>query len=95
MQPTTRYGFARKKKGDHTQGVIIGSVVAVAAVLLLVVYALNRTPAGYDVIKPEKSTESLRTKLAEERKQKEKEIEKQKQATTAHASPSGGKKTPK
>ncbi len=85
----------KKKKEDYTQEIIL-VCVATAAVVLLVIYIavtnLGHSQAGYDAIKPEKSTESPRAKLDEERKEKEKEIEKQKQA--AHGSAGDAKGSP-
>jgi hypothetical protein len=81
-QSTPRRHIHRKKKTDYSKEVIIGSVVAAAAVLLLVVYAAqDRSPSGYDAIKPDKPTsvkkvrdDELRERLKEKEKEKEKKI---------------------
>ncbi|MEI8375581.1 MAG: hypothetical protein WCJ35_22395 [Planctomycetota bacterium] len=99
-EPTTRRRILkRNRKVDHTKEIIIGSVVTVAGVLLFVAYFAIKShdPSGhgFDGMKTEKPVESVRTKHAEEMKQKEKEIKEKKDlkknAAAAHTSVRGGK----
>ena len=58
-------------------------MVAGTAVLLLIIYAAvtsqDNSKHGFGAVQPDKPVESVRAKLAEERKQKEKEKEKLKE----------------
>jgi len=82
-EPTTRRRILkRNRKVDYTKEIIIGSVVAAAGVLLFMAYVAFKShdPSGhgFDGIKTEKPVESVRTKHAEDIKQKEKEIKEKK-----------------
>ena len=82
-QPTPRRRIWKKKKTkDYTTEIIIGSVVAVAGILLFIVYVAiagnSKSGFGASGNAVEKPPEKIGAKFAEERKQKEKEIEKEK-----------------
>ncbi len=99
-EPTTRRCILkRNRKVDYTKEIIIGSVVVVAGVLLFIAYVAVKShdPSehGLGGIKTEKPVESVRTKHAEEMKQKEKEIKEKKdlnkRAAAINTSASGEK----
>ena len=102
-QPTGRRRRVLKKpKADHTKEIVIGSIVAVAGLLLFIVYlAMGRTPSGFNGLAESVNREKakpvdVRAKVVEERKKelakiKEKEAkEREEKAKKATARAGGG-----